>query len=158
LKVRALETLEEMIVNHPFWAGLNPCYIDFLKKCATFQRFDVGQSILQEGGNAEHFYLIQKGRVTLRAFVPGRGTVTVQTLGSGDALGWSWLFQPHQWHFSAHASDSTEALVFDAKILRAEAEQNHDFGYELTKRVSKMLLQRLQETRLLLVDFYGLPA
>ena len=152
-----METLEELIVNHPFWAGLNPHYIDLLKNCATFQRFDVGQSILQEGGNAERFYLIQKGRVTLHAFVPGRGTITVQTVGAGDALGWSWLFPPHQWHFSAHSSDSTEVLIFDAKFLRDAAEQNHDFGYELTKRVSKMLLQRLQETRLLLVDFYGFP-
>ena len=147
-----------MIVNHPFWAGLNLHHFDLLKKCATFQRFDAGQSIFQEGGNADHFYLIQKGRVTLHAFVPGRGVVTVQTLGAGDALGWSWLFPPYQWHFSAHSSDSTETIIFDANPLRDEAEENHDFGYELTKRVSKMLLQRLQGTRLLLVNFYGFPA
>ena len=153
-----METFEEMIVNHPFWAGLNLHHFDLLKKCATFQRFDVGQSIFQEGGHADNFYLIQKGRVTLHAFVPGRGAVTVQTVSGGDALGWSWLFPPHQWHFSAHSSDPTEAIVFGAKLLRDEAEQNHDFGYELTKRVSKMLLQRLQETRLLLVNFYGFPA
>jgi CRP/FNR family cyclic AMP-dependent transcriptional regulator len=152
-----LETLEEMIVKHPFWAGLNLHYLDLLKKCARFQRFEEGRSIFQEGGNADHFYLIQKGRVTLHAFVPGRGVVTVQTLGGGDALGWSWLFPPYQWHFSADSSDSTEAIIFDAKPLRDEAEENHDFGYELTKRVSKMLLQRLQGTRLLLVNFYGFP-
>ena len=153
-----METLEEMIVKHPFWAGLNLHYFDLLKKCAGFQRFEAGRSIFQEGGNADHFYLIQKGRVTLHAFVPGRGVVTVQTLGAGDALGWSWLFPPYQWHFSAHSSDSTETIIFDAKPLRDEAEENHDFGYELTKRVSKMLLQRLQGARLLLVNFYGFPA
>ena len=147
-----------MIVKHPFWAGLNLHYFDLLKKCAGFQRFEAGRSIFQEGGNADHFYLIQKGRVTLHAFVPGRGVVTVQTLGAGDALGWSWLFPPYQWHFSAHSSDSTETIIFDAKPLRDEAEENHDFGYELTKRVSKMLLQRLQGARLLLVNFYGFPA
>ena len=141
-----------------FWGGLNLHYFDLLKKCARFQRFEAGRSIFQEGGSADHFYLIQKGRVTLHAFVPGRGVVTVQTLGAGDALGWSWLFPPYQWHFSAHSSDSTETIIFDAKPLRDEAEENHDFGYELTKRVSKMLLQRLQGTRLLLVNFYGFPA
>ena len=65
------------------------------------------------------------------------------------------MFPPYQWHFSARGSDVTEVIVFAAKTLRDEAEQNHDFGYELIKRVSKLLLQRLQETRLLLVDFYG---
>ena len=150
-----METLEEMIVKHPFWTGLNPHYFDLLNGCATFERFGVDQSIFKEGGNADQFYLIQNGRVTLDAFVPGRGVITVQTVSAGDALGWSWLFPPYQWHFTARGSDVTEAIVFAAKTLRDEAEQNHGFGYELIKRVSKLLLQRLQETRLLLVDFYG---
>jgi len=150
-----METLEEMIVKHPFWAGLNPQYFALLKGCTTFERYGVNQLIFKEGGNADQFYLIQKGRATLDAFVPGRGFVTIQTVGAGDALGWSWLFPPYQWHFSARASDVTEAMVFAAKTLCDKAEQDHDFGYELIKRVSKPLLQRLQATRLLLVDFYG---
>ena len=150
-----METLEEMIVKHPFWAGLHPQYFDLLKGCATFECYGVDQSIFKEGGNADKFYLIQKGRTTLDAFVPGRGVVTIQTVSAGDALGWSWLFPPYLWHFSARASDVTEAMVFAAKTLCDKAEQDHDFGYELIKRVSKLLLERLQATRLLLVDFYG---
>jgi CRP/FNR family transcriptional regulator, cyclic AMP receptor protein len=146
-----------MVVKHPFWAGLDPHHVHLLKECATFERFDAGQLIFQEGGNANQFYLIQEGCVRLDAFVPGRGVVTVQTVSTGDALGWSWLFPPYRWHFSARASDATEAIVFAAELLRDKAAQNHDFGYELTTRVSKLLLQRLQETRLLLVDFYGFP-
>lgn len=38
--------------------------------------------------------LIDKGAVTLESFVPGRGVTTVQIIGAGDAVGWSWLFQP----------------------------------------------------------------
>ena len=38
--------------------------------------------------------LIDKGAVTLESFVPGRGVTTVQTIGTGDALDWSWLFPP----------------------------------------------------------------
>ena len=144
-----------MIVKHPFLNGLNPDYFHLLQECAKSERFEAGQLVFQEGQEADHFYLIQTGQVRLDAFVPGRGNITVQTVSAGDALGWSWLFPPYQWHFSARGSDVTEAIVFAAKTLRDEAEQNHDFGYELIKRVSKLLLQRLQETRLLLVDFYG---
>lgn len=151
-----METLEEMIAKHPFWAGLNPQYIDLLKGCATFQRFGADQSIFREGGHADQFYLILNGHVRLDALVPGRGLVTIKTVGAGEALGWSWLFPPYQWHFSARASDSTEAMSFAGKTLRDQAEQDHDFGYELIKRISQLLLERLQETRLLLVDFYGL--
>jgi hypothetical protein len=41
--------------------------------------------------------------------------------------------------------------------LRNYAEKNHDFGYELTRRVSQVMLQRLQATRLNLVEFYAAP-
>jgi CRP/FNR family transcriptional regulator, cyclic AMP receptor protein len=152
-----VETLEEMIVKHPFLKGLNPDYFHLLQECATSERFEAGQLVFQEGQEADRFYLIQTGQVRLGAFVPGRGTVTVQTVSAGAALGWSWLFPPYQWHVSAHANEITELMAFDAQFLRDTSEANHDFGYELIKRMSSVLLQRLQETRLLLIDFYGLP-
>ena len=150
-----METLKEMIVKHPFLNGLNPQYFDLLQKCAGLERFEAGQLIFKEGQEADRFFLIQTGQVKLDAFVPGRGTVTIQTVCAGAALGWSWLFPPYLWNFSAHANEITELVAFDAEFLRDTSEANHGFGYELIKRVSKLLLQRLQETRLLLVDFYG---
>jgi len=152
-----VETLEEMIVKHPFFNGLNQDYFHLLQKCATSERFEAGQLVFREGQKADHFYLIQTGQVRLDAFVPGRGIITVQTVSAGAALGWSWLFPPYQWHFSADANETTELIAFDARFLRDASEANHDFGYQLIKRVSSGLLQRLQETRLLLVDFYGFP-
>jgi len=152
-----VQTLEEMILKHPFWSGLNLSYFRPLRECATFERYQAGQLLFQEGQEADHFFLIQTGQVRLDAFVPGRGSVTIQTVNAGAALGWSWLFPPYQWHFSAHANEKTELIAFDAQFLRATSEANHDFGYELIKRVSSVLLQRLHETRLLLVDFYGFP-
>jgi CRP-like cAMP-binding protein len=152
-----VETLEETIVTHPFWNGLNPDYFRLLQECARFERFAAGELIFQEGQKADNFFVIQTGCVKLDAFVAGRGTVTVQTVSAGAALGWSWLFPPYKWHFSAQANERTEVVAFDARFLREAAEANHDFGYELFKRVSSVLLQRLQETRLLLCDFYGFP-
>ena len=150
-----MEILEKTIAQHPFWKGLNPDYLHLLQECAACEIFEAGQLVFQEGQEADRFCLIQKGQVRLDAFGPGRGTVTVQTLAAGAPLGWSWLFPPYRWHFSAHANETTELIRFDGKFLRDLAELNHDFGYELIKRISTVLLERLQETRLLLVDFYG---
>jgi CRP/FNR family transcriptional regulator, cyclic AMP receptor protein len=152
-----VKTLGEMIVKHPFLNGLDLRHFHLLQQCATTRKFEAGQFIFEEGQEAEQFFLIQTGQVRLDAFVPGRGTIPVQTISAGGALGWSWLFPPYQWHFSAHANKLTELIAFDASFLRHASEANHDFGYELIKRVSGVLLQRLQETRLLLVDFYGFP-
>src|ERR1051325_1852573 len=109
--MQTMDTLEGLIVNHPFLSGLNPHFYHFFNECAVLQRFATGQEIFHEHGNADHFYLILNGKVALETFVPGCGMVTIQTLGSGEALGWSWLFPPHQWHFTANATEPTELIA-----------------------------------------------
>ena len=75
----------------------------------------------------------------------------VQTIGAGEALGWSWLFPPFVWHFQARALEPTKAIAFNGAHLLVACEENHDLGYDLMKRVSQVLIQRLQATRKKLV-------
>ena len=103
--------LDEIIAAHPFLKGLEAQYLPLFFKAATYQRFGVDSLIFREACGADHFYLIHKGAVTLESFVPGRGMTTVQTIGAGDALGWSWLFPPYLWHFSARAVEPTELVA-----------------------------------------------
>jgi len=149
--------LEHAILKHPFWAGLNPHFVHLLYRCATVEHYGSGQPIFQEHSQAEHFYLITKGQVLIHTFVPGKGYVPIQTLGPGDALGWSWLSPTHEWQFSARAVEPCELIVFGGAGLREAAEENRDFAYELTNRVAQVLLQRLQATRRSLIDFYEVP-
>jgi CRP-like cAMP-binding protein len=152
--MQTMDPLESSIVKHPFLSGLNPHFCHFFNDCALVQRFTPGQEIFHEGGPADHFYLIQSGKIALETFVPGCGMVTIQTLGPGEALGWSWLFPPHRWHFTASAKQPTELIAFDAAYLKDKAEENRDFGNDLINRVARVLLQRLQGTREQLIDLY----
>jgi len=156
-QTKRMDTVEDIISTHPFWKGLNPHYFHVLRECATYVRWGPDQAVLTAEFDAEHFYLIHHGRIALQAFLPGKGTITIQTIGPGQALGWSWLFPPYRWHFSARSIEITEAVCFGAHRLRDYAEENHDFGYELAMRVGQILLQRLQATRLQLIDFYNVP-
>ena len=153
-----MRTLEQIIAEHPFWHRLKSDYFPRLKECASELHFGVQQQIFLEGSDADRFYLIRAGRVALETFAPGIGTITIQTIGEGEALGWSWLFPPYQWHFSARSIDETQVVAFDARTLRQKAEEDHDFGYDITMRVGQILLQRLQATRMQLLDFYAPPA
>ena len=65
----------------------------------------------------------------------------------GDVLGWSWLFPPFSWNFQARAIEPTSAIVLSGAHLLVTAEGNHDFGYELMKRVAQVVIHRLQATR-----------
>ena len=70
-------------------------------------------------------------------------------------LGWSWIIPPYHWHYDARAIEPTSAIALDAKCLRIKCEEDHDLGYELLKRFTNVITQRLEATRLQLLDVYG---
>ena len=67
-------------------------------------------------------------------------------------LGWSWLLPPYYWQFDARAVEATKAIFFYATPLRDEAEEDHELGYQLYKRISAVMLKRLQATRRRLLE------
>lgn len=150
-----METLEPLLAQHPFFSNLAPHHLQVLVGCATNLRFDADRFIVREGAEANQFFIIRHGRVSLEVLVPGRGPIIVETLGEGDVLGWSWLFPPYHWHFDARALELTRAIALDGVCLRAKCEADHDLGYELTKRFANVIMQHLQATRLQLLDVYG---
>ena len=150
-----MRTLEGVLAKHPFFAGLDPGYLELAVGCALNRRVNAGEFIFREGEAADHFYLIREGKVALEVSAPGRGSLTIQTLGPGDVLGWSWLVPPYRWRFDARAAETTRVLVLDGKCVRDKCEADHAFGYELLKRVASVLGQRLDAARFQLLDVYS---
>jgi len=140
-------TVEKIIFAHPFLQGMTPGHLRLLTDCAILETFACGEHVFQVGDPANRFYLIQEGRVALGSFVEGIGNSTIQTIGSGDVLGWSWLFPPYFWHFNARAIETTRVVFIYATPLREVCETDHDFGYEMMKRMAGVMVQRLQATR-----------
>ena len=153
-----IQTLEGIVSEHPFFKGLDERYIRLIAGCAKNVRFQEGEIIFREGDPADQFYFVREGLVAVELMIPQRGFTTLQTLGEGDALGWSWLVPPYQWRFGARTLQPTRALVFDGKCLRNKCEEDHDLGYELLKRFLHVVTDRLESTRLQLLDLYGAPA
>jgi CRP-like cAMP-binding protein len=135
--------------EHPFLAGLDK---SIMLDGAEERQFEAGDVIFHEGEPADTLYLIESGQVALEATSVGGATKQIQTLGAGEVLGWSWLFPPFAWHFQARAIQPTRAICCDGGHLLVEAEENPAFGYDLMKRVSQLLIQRLQATRKRLVE------
>jgi len=150
-----MQTLGPILAEHPFLKGLDPRHLQVVTGCASNVRFEAGQFIFREGEEANQFYIIRHGKVSLEVFAPGRGSITIQTVGEGEVLGWSWLFPPYHWHFDARALELTRAIAFDGRCLRTKCEDDHDLGYELVKRFAHVIMERLQATRLQLLDVYG---
>ena len=148
-------TLEPIIAQHPFFQGLLPAYRQLIVECAANVRFPAGVFLFREGEAANQFYLIRHGLVALQVFVPGRGPITLDTLGAGEVLGWSWLFPPYRWHFDAQTVEQTRAIAFSGECLRTKCDADPHLGYALMQRFAHIMMQRLQATRLQLLDMYG---
>ena len=148
-------TLEPIIAEHPFLSGLAPHYLALVTGCAKNVRYDEGEFIFREGERAEEFYLIREGRASLGISAPGRGLIPFQTVGTNDVLGWSWLFEPYGWLYHAQTLEPVRALAFDGVCLRNKCEDDHDFGYDFMKRFAGIMTERLQATRLQLLDVYA---
>lgn len=150
-----MQTLEPILAEHPFFKGLKPEYLQLITGCASNVRLSTGSYIFHEGEEASQFYLIRKGKVALEIFAAQYGPITIETIEAGEVLGWSWIFPPYRWHFSGRVSEPIRAIVLDGECLRAKGEADHDLGYELMKRVAQIMMERLNATRIRLLDIYS---
>jgi CRP-like cAMP-binding protein len=142
-----IEPMATRVALHPFLAGMKQAELALLVDCAMVVRFQPGQLIFREGDLANRFYLIETGKVILESGGRFDDAVVIDTVGAGDLLGWSWMFPPYVWHFTARAVEPTVAIFFYGTILREYCERNHSLGYELFKRMSAVMIKRLQAAR-----------
>lgn len=142
--------------EHPFFADFPETYLEKIANWTSFSTFNPGQYIFREGEDADLFYLLQKGIVSLEVYVPKCGPVTIETISSGEVLGWSWLYTPHRWHFDARAVELTHTLVLNGKTLRNQIEEDHELGFHFMKRISRIVESRLQATRVKLMEVYNI--
>ncbi len=147
-----MKTLEPILLAHPFFENIDQRYLGLLVGCASNARFDPGKLLFRQGEQANHCYLIRHGKVALEVLSPQRGPVVIQTLGDGDLIGWSWLVPPWYWRFDARALELTRAVVLDGTCLRRKCEEDVHLGYELLKRFSLIIAERLEATRMQLLD------
>jgi len=152
-----IEPLATRVALHPLLAGMNHTQLTLLTDCAVARHFNANQMILRQGEFANGFYLVETGKVALESEAGFGKSIPIQILGAGDLLGWSWMFPPYVWQFTAHAIEPTNALFFYAAILREYCEKDHSLGYELLKRISAVMVRRLQAAHDQMLSLYSKP-
>ena len=147
--------LRLMIAEHPFFQGMDPAFLDQVSHRASERRFETGELLVEEGGTADAFHLLEHGKVALEVAAPDRPRRTIQTIGRGDVLGWSWLVPPYRWAFDARAVKPTHSVVLDAEVLRRAMDAHREAGYRFLMRLLPVIAQRLENTHLQLLDLHG---
>jgi len=141
------EPIATRVALHPFLAGMSRPQLALLTDCAMATDFKKKQTIFHEGEMANRFYLIETGKVVLESSEGLGSPIIIDTINPGDLLGWSWMFPPYTWQFTARTIEPTTAIFFYGTILREFCEKDHSLGYELFKRMSAVMVKRLQAAR-----------
>ncbi len=139
-----MQTPKPIESEHPFLRSLPPAYLRVLTECAEAKEFREGEVIFREGDSADGFYLVEQGKVQLGMPAPAQESQGMHELGPGDVLGWSWLFPARVWNFEARAVEPTRTVAINGPRVLALCERDHQFGYDLMKRLAQVLIRRLQ--------------
>ena len=148
---------DDYLTAHEFFAGLNQDFIDILEEFATERHLAEGEVLFQQGAPADRFYLVRKGRVSVQVPALVGPPLELQVLGEHQILGWSWLIPPYRWNFHARAVEDSDVIEFDGSAILARCEKDPGFGYELLKRFTGLMSERLEAARQKMMDQWNPP-
>ena len=152
-----MRTIGQLLGEAPVFAGIGDEYLELIAGCGQNVRLATDRRLFREGEPADTFYVVRHGAVALEIARPARPPVVVETLHDGDVVGWSWLVSPYRWHFDARAVEPTAGVAMDGACLRGKCAEDTALGFELMQRFSQVMVERLEATRMRLLDVYGDP-
>jgi CRP-like cAMP-binding protein len=147
--------LTRLLADHAFFQGLEPHLVDKVADLATVVDFRAGTWIARSGTDAGTFHAVIGGRAGVELSAADREPLLVATVHPGEVIGWSWFVEPHQWHFDVLALDDLRTVAVEGQLLRDACAADHELGYQLSRRLTRVVASRLEATRHQLVDVYG---
>jgi CRP/FNR family transcriptional regulator, cyclic AMP receptor protein len=141
-------SLHGYIARHPMFEGLSSAQLDLLASHASTRTARSQERVFRHDTPADRFYIVREGKVALQVPAVEGEPLTVQTVGDGNVLGWSWLVAPYRWLFDARALTPSLLVALDGESLRAHCDADPMLGYDLLRRFAALMAQRLNSARL----------
>jgi len=149
-----MSTIADMLADYAPLSHLSSGSLEAIARHAEIVQFDVDARMLRTGDPADTMYLLRHGTVAIEVLNSAGGSITIETLGAGEVVGISWMLPPYRLSFDARCVDQCAAIAVDAAALRLECDNDPEVGYELYKLLAGVVRERLQATRLQLLDLY----
>jgi CRP-like cAMP-binding protein len=140
----ASKSVQQMLAELEFFKGLTPAQLAVIAECARSEQLGAQQRLVRRNTPADAFYVVLDGKIGVEIPTPAGPPQYVQSLGPGSVVGWSWLIPPYKWHMDARAVEHTRMLAIDGKRLLARCDADPALGYELMKRFTRLMGERLR--------------
>jgi CRP-like cAMP-binding protein len=129
------------------FSGLSAQQHDAILALGELMALPSGAVLFHLGAQAEHLYVVLRGRIRLTLPMQIRGReedVLVEESGPGETIGWSALIPPCRYTLKASAPLETEVLALPREALRRHFADNPSTGAAVTQNVATLVGRRLQ--------------
>lgn len=126
-----------------------------LAAIARLVEFPAGKVLYREGQSLSNIYLILSGSASIEICAAGIGCRRIMTVDAGDLLGISPAVGQARSTGTIRTLAPMKAIELNAGQVLTLCEHNPRFGYEFMRQVAVTVSQRLNATRLQLLDVFG---
>ena len=153
----AKDSITEYLSKQEILSGLDPDFTQFIASCAKEKRVEKGAVLFRRGDKADRFFLVRSGSLTIEIPAIQGPSLEVQRLGPDKILGWSWLIPPYRWSFQAKAQETSDVIEFDGAAIVKRCEEEPKLGYEMMKRFTLLMSERIEASRQKMMDEWNPP-
>ncbi len=146
--------LVEVLKSHPFTAGMPESSLRKLASMARQVSLAEDEIVFRARERSENFCLLLTGSACVEIRTPYYA-LCVQTLGPGDAFGWSSLLDEHHTVFQVRAREASTALYIDGQKLSEACKKDPKLGCEVFSRLARVLAKRVRAIEMRLAEFCG---
>ena len=112
----SLRDAVSLLAATPLFAGVDPVRLEVLAFTGTHLAFDVGETLAEEGADADGAFLILSGEaIMLSTEADGRGSAA--RLDRGGLVGEIALTQPSSWSATIRAAQPVEILKLERDVF-----------------------------------------
>lgn len=153
--------ITDALKNSDLFAGLETKQLEKIHSLSRESSYQAGAMIFMERSDAAELFIMTEGRVALemevrpvsnRAAIP----TAVEVVTKGECFGWSAVVEPHLYTLSARCLTRCSVIAVRGDLLRKAMDEDPSLGYQVMKRLARVISLRLQQTRLRLTSGLGL--
>ena len=148
---RALEECRALGHRYPeitSWIRADKGDFRLVKEVGVKETIPSDTVIFSESDEATRLYVVERGRVAIKASLQGGKWAPVCAVSPGEVFGWSCLVPPYRFTASATSLEETAVTYYEASKLRELFTREPGIGYAMMQNVAELVTSRLKNVRL----------
>jgi CRP-like cAMP-binding protein len=139
----------------PLFEGVPEKLLSDLAPCWEELNVEAGESIFCEGCEADKFYILLEGNISLWMKLTSRPeTLVLGVINKyGQSFGWSVIHASSHYTASADAKEDSRILAIGGQDFRNFLESDKEVGFDIAMRMVEIVSSRLRYYRVLLKTF-----